>query len=43
MICAASRIVSSVSRFKRMDHDIDSSWQAQHLVTLEHDLYRSTL
>ena len=37
----ASRIANSVSCFKRIDHESDFSWQAQHLVVLEDDLCRS--
>ena len=38
MTCAALCIVKSVSCFKRIDHESDFAWQAQHLVTLEASL-----
>ena len=37
MTVVAPRIVTSVSRLTRLNHEIHFSWQAQYLVSLDND------
>ena len=41
MTLAAPRIVNSVSCVTRINHEIQFSWQAQYLVSLDKDSCRS--